>query len=214
MSQVPAGGNASFRRKGAEAILGFTRQNRDPHAAFRIRGMGDCRIPSLCKGPVVSSWLKQQGNDAGWLAAWGTDLVALDTLFVERLASAFLPTPPIPTHTFELLCVSWRFLSRLPAELPLQTTAPRRYPVDHSIRSMHEKPCGPVNGKIPPKLPVPRILEVVKSMRPPSLRTTRCAEGAESQCRLPTLGIHPHPSRRNSKRSNTAFRPFLDVIKL
>lgn len=56
---------------------------------------------------------------------------------------------PDSTHTCELLCVSRRFLSRLPAELPLHTTAPRRYPVDHSIRSMHEKPCGPVNGKIP-----------------------------------------------------------------
>lgn len=31
---------------------------------------------------------------------------------------------------------------------------------------------------------------------------------------IANTGGHPHPSRCNLKRPNTAFRPFLDVIKL
>lgn len=144
------------------------------------------------------------------LAAFGdTDLVASDTLFVERLASAFLPTPPFP-----LPPVSCWLLFR-GVSSPAAHHSHRRYPVDHSIRSMHEKPCGPVNGKIPPP----------QASRPPDSRggqvnATPVFED-HKMCRrsripmsIANVGGHPHPSRRNLKRPDTAFRPFLDVIKL
>lgn len=134
VSQVPAGGNASFRSpKGRQqAILGFTRQNRDPHAILRIRGMGYCRIPSL-QGTRGVKLVETSGQ---WCCLLG-DLVASDTLFVERLASASLFTPPIPTHTSELL---FRGVPLPPARCaPAGTPQPRRYPVDHSIRSMQNR---------------------------------------------------------------------------
>lgn len=191
MSQVPAGGNASFvETSRGHPRLHKTKQRSPCHS--RIRGMGYCRIPSL-QGTRGVKMVETAERQMELAAAFGdTDLVASDTLFVELLASAFLPTPPFP-----LPPVSCWLLFR-GVSSPACPLRSRCTPQPPEIPS---RPFHPIyaretvwSGKRkdpPPKLPVPRILGVVKSMRPPSSRTTRCAEGAESQCRLPTLGaIH------------------------
>lgn len=222
LSQVPAGGNASFVETSRGPILGFTSQNRDPHAAGEYGAWVICRIPSSARDPVVSKTVETSEGKWCPAAAFGdTEPRGFGHLIrrtTGQCVSSHAPQFPLPPGEL-LVVVSRRFLSRLPAALPLHTTAPRRYPVDHSIRSMHERPCGPVNGKDPPfpppKLPVPRILGVVKSMRPPSSRNHKMCRRSRIPMSIANAGGHPHPSRRNnSKRSNTSFRPFLDVIKL
>lgn len=175
------------RQTGAEAILGFTRQNRDAHASFRIRGMGYCRIPSLqgTRGvktvETTEQWCCLLGGPTSWLR---TPYSSND--WPVRL----FPRPPFPLPPVcELL---FRGVSS-PA-CPLRSRCTPQPP------EIPSRPFHPIyaretvwSGKRkdpPPSFPSPGF-SVVKSMRPPSLRTTRCAEGAESQCRLPTLGaIH------------------------
>lgn len=151
---------------------------------LRIRAMAYCRFPSFCKGPVVFGWLKQTATMVRcWEPSWPQTPYSSND-WPKRLFSR--PHPPFRHSHLAWHLFRGRFLSHLPAA----HRSPGYLVNNHSTRSMHERPCGPVSGKRPlPKPPVPRILGVVKSMRPPSWRTTRCAEGAESQSRLPALGI-------------------------
>lgn len=53
-----------------------------------------CRIPSSARDPWCQAGRLVETTEQWVLLAWAADLVASDTLFVERLASASLATPP------------------------------------------------------------------------------------------------------------------------
>lgn len=196
---------------GAEAILGFTRQNRDAHASFRIRGMGYCRIPSLqgTRGvktvETTEQWCCLLGGPTSWLR---TPYSSND--WPVRL----FPRPPFPLPPVcELL---FRGVSS-PA-CPLRSRCTPQPP------EIPSRPFHPIyaretvwSGKRkdpPPKLPVPRILGGQVNATPVFEDHKMCRR-SRIPMSIANTGGHPHPSRRNnSKRSNTAFRPFLDVIKL
>lgn len=146
MSQVPAGGSASFvARSRGYPRLHELKQNSP--CLSRIRAMGYCRIPSLQGTRVVSSWLKHRQQ---WCCCSGTSWPWTPNSSNDWPVRLF----PRPLHPFPLPPCELLFRGVSSPACPLRsrcTPQPRRYPVDHSIRSMHERPCGPVNGKTPPQ---------------------------------------------------------------
>lgn len=178
---------------------------------LRIRAMAYCRFPSFCKGPVVFSWLKQTATMVRcWEPSWPWTPYSSND-WPKRLFSR----PPLPFRHSHLGLVSWAFPLSLARCPPAAHRSPGYLVNNHSTRSMHQRPCGPVSGNPPlPKPPVPRILGVVKSMRPPSWRTTKMCRRSRIPKSIANTGDHPQTSQGNLRGLSAAFRPFLDVIKL
>lgn len=143
--------------------------------------------------------------------------MALDTLFVERLAKASLFTPPHPPLSTLPSGSCFVGVSSLTCPLHSRCTPQPRIPSQqpfHPIYAPETVWSGKRETPPLPKPPVPRILGVVKSMRPPSWRTTKMCRRSRIPKSIANTGDHPQTSQGNLRGLSAAFRPFLDVIKL
>lgn len=181
-------------------MLGFTRLNRDPHASCEYGPWVICRIPSL-QGTVLLTRLKQTQTMP--CAAWGlASLEALKPSWPPSLQTPYssnhwpvrpsLPTPrPAPSapSTPSTPSTQHTLLSR-PARCP---------PAAHHLPPRMPSPLTPVSHAIRSSLslPVPRILGVVKSVRPPSSSTAACAGSSRIIYLIANIGYRPQSPRRN-----------------